>query len=85
MREPDGRGNEGAISSGVFGDLAAALGVELSCVLVGVVGVANLGAFALSGAALAGDVDGVVCRNGDGEVGVESGRRNGEPRVGEEP
>jgi len=60
-----------------------ALGVQLSCVLVGVVGLANRLAPA-SGAAFVGDEDGVVCRSGEGDAG-DSGRLKGELREGGEP
>lgn len=52
--------------------------------LVGVVGLVNLDALPLKGAGLLGDVVGVEYRSGDGDTG-DSGRRNGELRVGEEP
>lgn len=61
-----------------------ALGVQLGCVLVGVVGLANLDVELSKGPALLGDPVGVVCRSGEGEAG-DSARRNGELRVGDEP
>lgn len=75
MREGDA-----GISSatGVLG-----LGVQLGCVLVGVVGLANRDV-APKGPALVGDPVGVMCRRGEGEAG-DSGLRKGELRVGEEP
>lgn len=60
------------------------LGVQLSCVLVGLVGLANLDAPPLKGADLVGDPVGVEYRSGEGDTG-DSGRRNGELRVGGEP
>lgn len=71
-------GNAAIVSAG-----DCPLGVQLSWVLVGVVGLANLDA-PLGGAALVGDPLGVVCRSGEGEAG-DSGRRKGEPREGGEP
>lgn len=66
------------MSTGVF-----ALGVQLGCVLVGVVDLANRDAEP-KGPAFVGDPVGVVYRRGEGEAG-DSGRRKGELRVGEEP
>lgn len=70
----------GTISSltGVLG-----FGVQLGCVLVGVVGLAKRDVEP-EGPVFVGDPVGVVCRRGDGEAG-DSARRKGELRVGEEP
>ena len=55
-------------ATGVLG-----LGVQLGCVLVGVVGLANRDV-APKGPALVGDPVGVMCRRGEGEAG-DSGLR----------
>lgn len=53
--------------------------------VVGVVGWANLDvSFKRPGAALVGELVGVVCRRGEGDAG-DSGRLKGELRVGGEP
>lgn len=74
------REGEETISSltGVLG-----FGVQLGCVLVGVVGLAKRDVEP-KGLVFVGDPVGVVCRRGDGEAG-DSARRKGELRVGEEP
>lgn len=60
-----------------------AFGVQLGCVLVGVVGLAKR-EVEPKGPAFVGDPVGVVCLRGEGDAG-DSARRNGELRVGEEP
>lgn len=79
VRVTAGRAGEIVISSA----FVCALGVQL-CVVVGVVGFANLDVVLPKGPALVGEVVGVVCRRGDGDAG-DSGRRKGELRVGEVP
>ena len=60
-----------------------AFGVQLGCVLVGVVGLAKRDVVPKI-PAFVGDPVGVVCRRGEGDAG-DSGLRKGELRVGEEP
>lgn len=81
VRGADNREGDGEAISSFTGVLG--FGVQLFCVLVGVVALAKR-EVEPRGPAFVGDPVGVVCRRGDGEAG-DSARRKGELRVGEEP
>lgn len=68
------------VAGSILGVVGSGRGVKLSCVLVGVELFSNF-ARALARPDFVGEVDGVVCRNGepDGDAG-DSGRLNGELR-----